>query len=137
VTYRSQTGPDDEVRSVRLVSGVGDPERGVVSEDSPVGSVLLGLSVGDDAEVALPEGTRTLVVLDIEKGSGLQEGLSRDNVIPLSNPRQPRAPALPAATPRLGPCTGAPADPRWAAASGRVARVPGGKRRGRAGPSHM
>jgi transcription elongation GreA/GreB family factor len=57
---------------VRLVSGVGDPERGVVSEDSPVGSVLLGLSVGDDAEVALPEGTRTLVVLDIEKGSGLQ-----------------------------------------------------------------
>jgi transcription elongation GreA/GreB family factor len=72
VTYRSQTGPDDEVRSVRLVSGVSDPERGVVSEDSPVGSVLLGLSVGDDAEVALPEGMRTLVVLDIEKGSGLQ-----------------------------------------------------------------
>lgn len=80
-----------------------------------VGSALLGLSVGDDAEVTLPEGTWTLVVLELEKGSGLQGDLSRDNVIPLSNPRQTRAPALPAATP-----SSARAPERWPTSAGRL-----------------
>lgn len=43
-----------------------DPEKNWISIDSPVARQLLGKTVGDEVTVALPGGTRSFTVLDIE-----------------------------------------------------------------------
>jgi transcription elongation factor GreA len=47
-------------------SGEGDPGRGEISHDSPVGSALVGRRVGDVVEVERPCGTVRLEVVEID-----------------------------------------------------------------------
>lgn len=43
-----------------------DAKKGWISVDSPVARALLGKGIGDEVEVALPEGSRALEVIDVE-----------------------------------------------------------------------
>ena len=44
-----------------------DPERGCISDESPVGKALIGLAVGDKAQFDTPGGVSKLKVLEISK----------------------------------------------------------------------
>jgi transcription elongation factor GreA len=55
-----------EVEEYRIVgTGEGDPARGDISHESPVGSALLGRRVGDIVDVAVPSGSLRLEVVDV------------------------------------------------------------------------
>ena len=60
----------DELRSLTIVFGAGDPGLGTVSASSPVGEALRGSSVGEDVEVHTPQGTRTAIIDDIIRPEG-------------------------------------------------------------------
>ncbi|MGI9415050.1 MAG: GreA/GreB family elongation factor [Hyphomicrobiales bacterium] len=51
-------------------AGKTDPERGTISRLSPIGDALAGTGVGDDVEVFLADGARTIVIDDIVKRTG-------------------------------------------------------------------
>ena len=46
--------------------GDGDPDRGWISADSPLGAAVLGCEPGERVEVAAPAGRRVVTVLSIE-----------------------------------------------------------------------
>jgi transcription elongation GreA/GreB family factor len=46
--------------------GDGDPAKGWISADSPLGSAVLGCLPGDNVEVAAPAGRRVVTVLSVE-----------------------------------------------------------------------
>ena len=50
----------------RAFPGDGDPDRGWISADSPLGAAVLGCEPGDRVEVAAPAGRRVVTVLSIE-----------------------------------------------------------------------
>jgi len=45
-----------------------DPFEGRMSNESPIGAAILGHEEGDEVEVQVPSGTRTMRILSIEKG---------------------------------------------------------------------
>lgn len=47
-----------------------DPARGFVSVDSPLARALLGKCVGDEVQIATPEGPRTLALLEVRYDGG-------------------------------------------------------------------
>lgn len=48
-------------------SNEADPGQGKISDESPIGSALMGKSVGDICEVETPGGTVTIKILEISK----------------------------------------------------------------------
>jgi len=57
---------DDRVTYELVFPGDGDPVRGWISADSPLGGALLGCSPGDIVEVDAPGGRRVVTVLSVE-----------------------------------------------------------------------
>lgn len=65
-TVKVRILPDDEEESFGIVgSAEADPLRGKISNESPVGSALLGCKVGDVAEVEVPDGIVRYEILEI------------------------------------------------------------------------
>ncbi len=63
VTVRDDEG--DEV-TYRLRGSVeANPREGIISNESPIGSVLLGRKAGDKVTVQSPGGSYTLIVVDV------------------------------------------------------------------------
>lgn len=66
VTYCDRDNPDELVK-VQIVDGPNDPQQGIISKNSPVGSALLDQSVNEEIEARLPHETRILVIKEIIK----------------------------------------------------------------------
>jgi transcription elongation factor GreA len=64
VTVREDEG--DLVTYALVFPGDGDPVRGFISADSPIGAALLGRTPGDIVEVDAPVGRRVVTVLSVE-----------------------------------------------------------------------
>lgn len=65
-TVKVRILPDDEEETFGIVgSAEADPLRGKISNESPVGSALLGCKVGDVSEVEVPDGIVRYEVLEI------------------------------------------------------------------------
>ena len=64
VTIREPEG--ESVSYVLVFPGDGDPARGWISADSPLGSAVLGCEPGDKVEVRAPAGQRVVTVLSVE-----------------------------------------------------------------------
>lgn len=56
-----------EVRYKIVGSNGSNPREGKISDESPVGKALIGLSVGDVAEVETPSGTISFKILEISR----------------------------------------------------------------------
>ena len=59
---------DEEVEYTIVGSAEADPMNFKISNESPVGSALLGKKVGDVVEVAVPSGVSKFEVLEIRRG---------------------------------------------------------------------
>jgi transcription elongation GreA/GreB family factor len=59
-------GEDDRVSYVLVYPGEGDPARGWVSADSPLGAAILGARAGESVEVHAPAGRRRVTVVAVE-----------------------------------------------------------------------
>jgi transcription elongation factor GreA len=64
VTVRDQDGEEEHYTIVGSVEA--GPSEGKISNESPVGSALLGKKVGDEVEAQVPAGTLKLKVVAIE-----------------------------------------------------------------------
>ncbi len=64
VTVSSQNGGKEHYTVVGSVEA--DPTGGKISNESPVGSALLGKKVGDKVEIEVPAGVIKLVIVDID-----------------------------------------------------------------------
>jgi hypothetical protein len=63
-TFRHEDG---EVMSYRLVfPGDGDPARGQISADSPLGVAILGASIGESIDVQAPAGSWSVTLVAVE-----------------------------------------------------------------------
>ena len=58
---------DEEIKYCIVGSTEADPSNGKISDESPVGSALLGKKVGDIVEVPAPAGSIELKVVEINK----------------------------------------------------------------------
>jgi len=58
---------DDDIEYQIIGSGEADPFNGKLSDESPVGSALIGHKVGDVVEVNTPDGTVKFEILEISK----------------------------------------------------------------------
>lgn len=58
---------DEEVEYYMVGSTEADPSSFKISNESPVGAALMGKSVGDVVEVAIPDGTVKFKILNIDK----------------------------------------------------------------------
>jgi transcription elongation GreA/GreB family factor/very-short-patch-repair endonuclease len=67
VTYR-ETDHGEPARTVTIVAGKGDPESGIVNDDSPLAKALLGAARGEEVTVRLPNRLATVVIEVIAKG---------------------------------------------------------------------
>ena len=59
---------DEEVEYAIVGSAEADPMNFKISNESPVGSALLGKKVGDVVEVTVPSGVRKFEILEIRRG---------------------------------------------------------------------
>jgi transcription elongation factor GreA len=64
VTLREDDGT--AVSYTVVAPGEGDPDRGAISADSPMGSALLRRTIGQQCQVAAPGGGRLVVVEGVE-----------------------------------------------------------------------
>lgn len=60
-----EVGTDDEEEYTIVGSAETDPLEGKISNESPMGSALLGKKVGDVAEVEVPDGTVSFEIVSI------------------------------------------------------------------------
>ncbi len=58
---------DEEVEYTIVGSAEADPYEGKISNESPVGSALLGRVVGDTVEVSVPDGESQFKILEIRR----------------------------------------------------------------------
>ena len=58
---------DEEVEYTIVGSAEADPYEGKISNESPVGSALIGKKVGDVVEVAVPSGVSKFEILEIRR----------------------------------------------------------------------
>lgn len=57
---------DGEIEEVLIVSKIeSDPFEGKISNESPIGSALLGMKAGAKVEVATPNGAQTLKIIEV------------------------------------------------------------------------
>ncbi len=73
VVFHYEDAPE-EVVSATIVIGESDVEQGAISRLSPVGDALVGASAGDDVEVYLADGTRTIIVDEVRKEQAALSG---------------------------------------------------------------
>ncbi len=66
ITFHFDDRPDIP-RIVTIVTGSSEPDQNQISRDSPIGSALLGSSIGDDVEIDTPRGTQLAIVDDFSK----------------------------------------------------------------------
>ena len=59
---------DEEVEYTIVGSAEADPMNFKISNESPVGSALLGKKVGDVVEVTVPSGVSKFEILEIRRG---------------------------------------------------------------------
>jgi very-short-patch-repair endonuclease len=52
---------------VQIIAGQSNPGEGLINQNTPLAKALVGLCVGDEEEVKLPLGEKTLRVLDIQR----------------------------------------------------------------------
>ena len=62
-----ETGTQAEYTIVGSGSNEADPAQGKISDESPIGTAVMGKSVGDVAEVETPGGMITIKILEISK----------------------------------------------------------------------
>ena len=62
-----ETGTQAEYTIVGSGSNEADPGQGKISDESPIGTAVMGKSVGDVAEVETPGGMITIKILEISK----------------------------------------------------------------------
>lgn len=67
------TDKEDQIKTVQIVTSPNQPDMGIISANSPIARALIGAEVGDEVEVHLPTGVRTLRVLEIEKAQQVSE----------------------------------------------------------------
>jgi len=91
VVYCTSDNPDQQ-KTVQIVHGPNDPDQGIINKNSPIGYTLLDLGIGDEAEVLLPSGQKTLRVLKIHK---LKRDKS-DQVSVMTRDTEPQEPPKPA-----------------------------------------
>lgn len=65
VTVHTEEGQEEKYVIVGRAES--DPSNGKISNESPVGSALLGKHVGEEIEIEVPKGTRKLKVVAIAK----------------------------------------------------------------------
>lgn len=58
---------DEELEYIIVGSAEADPAHSKISNESPVGRALIGKSIGDVVEVAVPDGVIEFKILDIRK----------------------------------------------------------------------
>lgn len=58
---------DEEMEYTIVGSAEADPYDNKISNESPVGSALIGMKKGDDIEVSVPDGTARFKILDIRR----------------------------------------------------------------------
>jgi transcription elongation factor GreA len=58
---------DDTVEYTIVGSAEADPSKNKISNESPVGSSLIGKTIGEEVEIAVPDGVITFKVLEINK----------------------------------------------------------------------
>ncbi len=63
VTLREKGGSQEAYRIVGWAEV--DPEKGLISDESPLGQALLGHGVGEEVAVHTPDGVRRFVILEI------------------------------------------------------------------------
>ena len=66
VVFHYEDTPDERV-SATIVIGESDNELGTISRMSPVGDALVGATAGEDVEVYLSDGVRTIIVDEVVK----------------------------------------------------------------------
>ncbi|MEX2649578.1 MAG: DUF4011 domain-containing protein [Alphaproteobacteria bacterium] len=66
VSYR-RSGSHEPPRSVTIVTGQGDPARGVINDGTPLAKALLGAARGEEVDVRTPGGQIRIIVEGIEK----------------------------------------------------------------------
>ena len=64
VTVAEHGAREDEVYQI-VGSAEADPTRGRISNESPIGRMLLGKRVGDEVQVKIPDGVRHLKIVEI------------------------------------------------------------------------
>ncbi len=60
---------DESVTYALVYPGDGDPAKGRISADSPMGSAILGACTGDSVEVIAPAGRRVITIVAVEQGN--------------------------------------------------------------------
>ena len=73
VVFHYEDAPDDVV-SATIVIGESDVEQGTISRLSPVGDALVGASAGEDVDVYLADGPRTIIVDEVRKEKAALSG---------------------------------------------------------------
>ena len=63
VTLKEEGGGQEAYRIVGWAEA--DPEKGLISDESPLGQALLGHGMGEEVAVHTPDGVRPLVILEI------------------------------------------------------------------------
>ncbi len=65
VTVLERGAREDEIYQI-VGSAEADPARGRISNESPIGRMLLGKRVGDEVQVKIPDGVRHLKIIEIQ-----------------------------------------------------------------------
>ncbi len=67
VSYQFADDSDQVLRTVTIVPTQSDPDQGFINQRSAIGRALIGSETGEEAEVSLPDGDRTIIVKKIIK----------------------------------------------------------------------
>ncbi|MCA9457795.1 MAG: GreA/GreB family elongation factor, partial [Nitrospira sp.] len=57
---------------VTIVPSQSDPDSGIINQHSAIGRALMGSQLNDEVEVELPDGSRTIQIIKIEKNKNDQ-----------------------------------------------------------------
>ena len=67
VSYQFIDGSEQVLRTVTIVPTQSDPDQGFINQRSAIGRALIGSETGEEVEVSLPDGDRTIIVKEIIK----------------------------------------------------------------------
>lgn len=67
VSYQFIDDSEQVLRTVTIVPTQSDPDQGFINQRSAIGRALIGSETGEEAEVSLPDGDRTIIVKEIIK----------------------------------------------------------------------
>ena len=67
VSYHFIDDSDQVLRTVTIVPTQSDPDQGFINQGSAIGRALINSEVGEEVEVSLPDGSKTLLIKEINK----------------------------------------------------------------------